>query len=38
MGIAAVAYLWETIEHYLEIGLGGEWLKYWFQPILSLWF
>ena len=33
MGIAAVAYLWETIEHYLEIGLGGEWLEYWFQGV-----
>lgn len=33
MGIGFVAYFWETIEHYLEIGLGGEWLKYWFQGV-----
>jgi len=26
-----IAYLWETIEHYLEQGLGGAWLEYWFQ-------
>jgi len=26
-----LAYAWETLEHYLEIGLWGAWLKYWFQ-------
>jgi len=26
-----VAYLWETIEVYLEKGLAGEWLETWLQ-------
>lgn len=29
------AYLWETIEHYLETGLAGEAVKYWFQWVES---
>ncbi len=28
-----VAYLWETIEHYLETGLGGAQVAYWFQGV-----
>ena len=26
-----LAYAWETLEHYLEVGIAGERLKYWFQ-------
>ena len=28
-----VAYTWESIEHYLEIGLMGEDVMYWFQGV-----
>lgn len=28
-----VAYAWETIEHYLEIGLMGKVVMYWFQGV-----
>ena len=28
-----IAFLWETIEHYLETGLMGESVMYWFQGI-----
>ena len=28
-----LAYLWETIEHYLEEGLLGEVVAYWFQGV-----
>jgi len=28
-----LAYLWETLEHYLETGLAGGWVEYWFQGI-----
>jgi hypothetical protein len=28
-----IAYLWETIEHYLETGLAGEAVEYWFQGV-----
>jgi hypothetical protein len=27
------AYLWETIEHYLETGLIGDQATYWFQGV-----
>ena len=33
LGVLFLAYLWETFEHYLEIGLAGEWLEYWFQGV-----
>lgn len=33
MGVLFLAYIWETIEHYLEVGLGGQWLQYWFQGV-----
>ncbi len=33
LGICAVAYLWETVEHYLEIGLAGARVEYWFQGV-----
>lgn len=32
-GVLFLAYLWETIEHYLEEGLAGETVKYWFQGV-----
>ena len=28
-----IAYAWETIEHYLENGLMGEAIMYWFQGV-----
>jgi len=28
-----VAYFWETIEHYLEIGIVGDTIEYWFQGV-----
>ena len=28
-----VAYSWETVEHYLEIGLMGEVVAFWFQGV-----
>lgn len=28
-----IAYLWETIEHYLEVGVAGEAIAYWFYGI-----
>jgi len=27
------AYLWETVEHYLEIGIAGYTVEYWFQGV-----
>jgi len=33
MGVLFLAYLWETIEHYLEVGTAGAWLEYWFQGV-----
>ncbi|MDE0419873.1 MAG: hypothetical protein OXK76_03160 [Gammaproteobacteria bacterium] len=32
-GCLFLAYLWETIEHYLENGTAGEAVRYWFQGI-----
>ena len=31
IGVLFVAYLWETLEHYLEQGLAGATVQYWFQ-------
>ncbi|PLX28341.1 hypothetical protein C0581_02675 [Candidatus Parcubacteria bacterium] len=31
MGVLCLAFAWETIEHYLEQGLLGERVMYWFQ-------
>jgi hypothetical protein len=31
--ILFVAYAWETLEHYLENGLMGESIMYWFQGV-----
>jgi len=28
-----IAYLWETLEHYLETGLAGGAVEYWFQGV-----
>ena len=28
-----IAYIWETAEHYLETGLAGESVEYWFQGV-----
>lgn len=33
LGVLFVAYLWETIEHYLETGLAGNAVAYWFQGV-----
>ena len=33
MGVLFLAYLWETIEHYLEVGVAGEVVQYWFQGV-----
>lgn len=33
MGVGFFAYAWETIEHYLETGLAGERVAYWFQGV-----
>jgi hypothetical protein len=32
-GVLFLAYFWETIEHYLETGLAGSTVEYWFQGI-----
>jgi len=28
-----VAYIWETLEHYLEVGLAGHAVEYWLQGV-----
>src|SRR3989344_5821068 len=28
-----LAYLWETVEHYLETGLAGASVEFWFQGV-----
>lgn len=28
-----VAYMWETLEHYLEVGLAGHAVEYWLQGV-----
>lgn len=28
-----LAYIWETLEHYLETGLAGEAVAFWFQGV-----
>ena len=33
IGVLFLAYFWETIEHYLEIGLAGDSVAYWFQGV-----
>ena len=36
IGVLFLAYLWETLEHYLEVGLAGPVVEYWFQGV-ELW-
>ncbi len=31
--IFSLAFLWETVEHYLEQGLAGQRVEYWFQGV-----
>jgi len=33
IGVLFLAYLWETIEHYLEVGTVGAGVEYWFQGV-----
>tara|TARA_B110000438_G_C15338915_1_gene447031 strand:- start:97 stop:540 length:444 start_codon:yes stop_codon:yes gene_type:complete len=33
VAIFFLAFLWETVEHYLEEGLAGDWVAYWFQGV-----
>ena len=28
-----IAYMWETLEHYLETGLAGQAVEYWLQGV-----
>lgn len=28
-----IAYMWETLEHYLEVGLAGHAVEYWLQGV-----
>lgn len=32
-GVLFIAYAWETLEHYLEVGLGGSAVEYWLQGV-----
>lgn len=32
-GVLFIAYMWETLEHYLEEGLAGFKVEYWFQGV-----
>ncbi|HBU06637.1 MAG TPA: hypothetical protein DEB09_00975 [Candidatus Magasanikbacteria bacterium] len=32
-GVLFIAYAWETLEHYLETGLAGSHVEYWFQGV-----
>ncbi len=32
-GVLFLAYIWEAFEHYLETGLGGGVVEYWFQGV-----
>ena len=31
--VLGLAYLWETVEHYLETWIGGQWLQNWLQGV-----
>ena len=33
VGCLCLAYFWESMEHYLESGLAGEAVRYWFQGV-----
>lgn len=31
--VLLAAFIWETLEHYLEVGLAGQNVLYWFQGV-----
>ena len=33
LGVLFLAYVWETLEHYLEVGLAGLSVEHWFQGV-----
>ncbi len=33
VGVLLLAFAWETLEHYLETGLAGQRVEYWFQGV-----
>lgn len=33
VAVLLLAYMWEALEHYLEAGLVGETVAYWFQGV-----
>ncbi len=33
VGVLFLAFAWETIEHYLEAGLAGDAVAFWFQGV-----
>lgn len=33
IGVLFLAYAWETLEHYLETGLAGAAVEFWFQGV-----
>ncbi|MFA4887828.1 MAG: hypothetical protein WC595_06475 [Candidatus Nanoarchaeia archaeon] len=33
IAVLFIAYLWETLEHYLELGIAGAKVEYWFQGV-----
>ena len=33
VGVLLIAYIWETIEHYMETGLLWSWVEFWFQGV-----
>ena len=33
IGVLFIAFAWEAVEHYLEVGLAGESVEYWFQGV-----
>ena len=32
-GVLCLGFAWETLEHYLETGLAGPAVQYWFQGV-----
>jgi len=33
VAVLLLAYLWEVLEHYLEVGLAGQVVEYWLQGV-----
>jgi hypothetical protein len=33
VGVLCAAFAWEAVEHYLEVGLFGAGVQYWFQNV-----